>query len=66
LIDRCELLSKVKERFFLESGMFFHCPDHETAEEDYNALLDLYGQQAPLVGLNCNWLRIIMSGCSLS
>jgi len=42
-----ELTGVARERFFLESGMFFHCPDHETAKEDYNALLDWYGQQAP-------------------
>jgi len=44
---KMELTGVSKERFFLESGMFFHCPDHETAKEDYNALFDWYEQQAP-------------------
>jgi len=42
-----ELTGVSKDRFFLESGMFFHCPDCETAESDYDALLDWYDQQEP-------------------
>ena len=42
-----ELNGVSRNRFFLESGMFFHCRDERSARVDYRRLADWSGQQAP-------------------
>jgi len=44
---RMELTGVSKDRFFLESGMFFHCTDQKIAKSDYDAMLRWYDQQKP-------------------